>query len=156
MSSSLIPLEWKNLSLERRGNIFILTLQKSPENRLDSAFCQEIIRAFNYVRKALGENSDGAIITRGSDAKFWCTGLDLDESDRDPFAYSDGFFPLLAAVMDFPFPTIALITGHTFGGACPFALSHDYRVMNSKRGFISMVRSDCDERGFISAAADRV
>lgn len=40
--------------------------------------------------------------------------------------------------MDFPFPTIALITGHTFGGAGPFALSHDYRVMNSKRGFISM------------------
>jgi enoyl-CoA hydratase/carnithine racemase len=40
--------------------------------------------------------------------------------------------------MDFPFPTVALITGHTFGGACPFALSHDYRVMNSKRGFISM------------------
>ena len=34
--------------------------------------------------------------------------------------------------------TIALITGHTFGGACPFALSHDYRVMNSSRGFLSM------------------
>ena len=40
--------------------------------------------------------------------------------------------------MDFPFPTIALLTGHTFGGACPLALAHDYRVMNSKRGFISM------------------
>jgi enoyl-CoA hydratase/carnithine racemase len=35
-------------------------------------------------------------------------------------------------------PTIALLTGHTFGGACPFALSHDYRIMNSKRGYISM------------------
>jgi enoyl-CoA hydratase/carnithine racemase len=40
--------------------------------------------------------------------------------------------------MDYPFPTIALVTGHTFGGGCPFALSHDYRIMNSKRGFISM------------------
>lgn len=45
---------------------------------------------------------------------------------------------LLATIVDFPFPTIALLTGHTFGGAVPFALSHDYRVMNSKRGFISM------------------
>ncbi len=45
---------------------------------------------------------------------------------------------MLATIMDFPFPTIALITGHTFGGAGPFALSHDYRVMNSKRGFFSM------------------
>jgi enoyl-CoA hydratase/carnithine racemase len=65
-------------------------------------------------------------------------GLELDESDTNPFANSDGFYPLLATLMDYPFPTIALITGHTFGGACPFALSHDYRIMNSSRGFISM------------------
>jgi enoyl-CoA hydratase/carnithine racemase len=64
--------------------------------------------------------------------------LELDEADSNPAANSEGFYPLLATLMDFPFPTIALITGHTFGGAGPFALSHDYRVMNSKRGFISM------------------
>lgn len=40
--------------------------------------------------------------------------------------------------MDFPFPTIALVTGHTFGGGCPLALAHDYRIMNADRGFISM------------------
>lgn len=45
---------------------------------------------------------------------------------------------LLATLLDYPFPTIALLTGHTFGGACPFALSHDYRIMNSSRGFFSM------------------
>ncbi len=45
---------------------------------------------------------------------------------------------MLATIMDFPYPTIALITGHTFGGGCPFALAHDYRIMNSKRGFFCM------------------
>jgi len=45
---------------------------------------------------------------------------------------------MLHTILDFPYPTIALLTGHTFGGACPFALSHDYRVMNSERGFICM------------------
>lgn len=45
---------------------------------------------------------------------------------------------LIHTILDFPFPTIALLTGHTFGGACPLALAHDYRVMNSRRGFISM------------------
>lgn len=44
----------------------------------------------------------------------------------------------MATLLDYPFPTIALLTGHTFGGACPFALAHDYRIMNSKRGFFSM------------------
>lgn len=45
---------------------------------------------------------------------------------------------LLATITDFPYPTIALITGHTFGGGCPLALAHDYRIMNSKRGFFCM------------------
>ncbi|KAI1939163.1 hypothetical protein LOZ12_004904 [Ophidiomyces ophidiicola] len=65
-------------------------------------------------------------------------GLELEEQDVNPFANTDGFYPMLHTILDFPYPTIALLTGHTFGGACPFALSHDYRVMNSQRGFISM------------------
>lgn len=62
----------------------------------------------------------------------------MDESDSNPSTNASGFFPLLALLLDFPFPTIALITGHTFGGACPFALAHDYRIMNSSRGYLSM------------------
>lgn len=45
---------------------------------------------------------------------------------------------LLRTLLDFPFPTICLITGHTFGGACLLTLAHDYRIMNSQRGFWSM------------------
>jgi enoyl-CoA hydratase/carnithine racemase len=45
---------------------------------------------------------------------------------------------MLAAILDFPFPTVALLTGHTFGGASVMALAHDYRVMNSARGFICL------------------
>ncbi|KAF2210945.1 hypothetical protein CERZMDRAFT_118114 [Cercospora zeae-maydis SCOH1-5] len=129
----------KHLLLERYdNNVFVLTMRKAPENRINSAYAQELISAYNTVRKILGEDSEGAVITKGNDAKFWCTGLELDEADSNPYANSEGFYPLLATIVDFPFPTIALITGHTFGGAGPFALSHDYRVMNSKRGFISM------------------
>lgn len=128
-----------NLALDRYdGNVFVITMKKAPENRLNVAYAQKLIGAYNQVRKLLGTESEGAVITKGNDAKFWCTGLELEESDTNPYANNEGFFPLLATIVDFPFPTIALITGHTFGGACPFALSHDYRVMNSKRGFISM------------------
>ena len=49
---------------------------------------------------------------------------------------------MIHAVLDFPFPTIALITGHTFGGGCPFSLAFDYRIMNSERGFFCMVAVD--------------
>ncbi|KAL4951770.1 ClpP/crotonase-like domain-containing protein [Aspergillus filifer] len=129
---------FRDLSLERHGNVFVITMQKPPENRLNTWYCQEIIRAFRTVEQTLGSDSEGAVITRGNDAKFWCTGLELDESDNNPFANSDGFYPLVHTVLDFPYPTIALLTGHTFGGACPFALAHDYRIMNARRGFFSM------------------
>jgi len=129
----------ENLGLERHGNVFVITLKRAPENRLTSSFCQEIIRAFHHIQHEFGPDAPGAVITRGSDAKFWCTGVDLDERKTNPYSNSDGLFPMIHAILDFPYPTIALITGHTFGGACPFALAHDYRIMNSKRGFISMV-----------------
>lgn len=64
--------------------------------------------------------------------------MELDESDTNIYANSDGFFPLMATLLDYPYPTVACMTGHTFGGACLLALSMDYRVMNSERGFISM------------------
>ncbi|KAH9826780.1 Enoyl-CoA hydratase/isomerase [Teratosphaeria destructans] len=128
-----------DLALDRHhGNIFVLTMRKAPENRINSAYAQRLIAAYNTVRRILGPDTEGAVVTQGNDAKFWCTGLELDEADTNPHANTSGFFPLLATLLDFPYPTIALLTGHTFGGATPFALSHDYRVMNARRGFISM------------------
>ena len=129
---------YKFISVERKGDIYIITLQKPPENRLNVEACQELIRAYRQVEKDLGKDSDGAVILRGKDAKYFTTGLDLHERDQNIFASSDGFYPLLATVLDFPFPTIALITGHVMGGACLLTLAHDYRVMNSQRGYWQM------------------
>ena len=49
---------------------------------------------------------------------------------------------MLATILDFPYPTIALLTGHSLGGACLFALAHDYRIMNSSRGFFQLPAID--------------
>jgi Delta3-Delta2-enoyl-CoA isomerase len=129
----------KLLTVDRHGDVFVITLQRGPENRLTSEFCRQIIQAFHDIERQIGPDAPGAVITRGSNAKFWCTGADLSERETNPFANSDGFYPMLHTILDFRFPTIALLTGHTFGGACPFALAHDYRIMNSERGFICMV-----------------
>lgn len=138
MSSPSEP-RFTKLALARQGDVFILTLSSPPENRLNSAFCREIITAFHHIQRVLGPSSSGAVITTSHSNKFFCTGLELNEGDTNPLANTDGFYPMLHTILDFPYPTVALLTGHTFGGACPFALAHDYRVMNSKRGFISMV-----------------
>ena len=73
---------YKYISVERRGDIFVITLQKPPENRLNVEACQELIRAYRQVEKDLGQDAEGAVILRGSDAKFFTTGLDLHERDE--------------------------------------------------------------------------
>lgn len=138
MGSSKFPV-FKHIILERKDFVFIVTLNRGPENRLTVDLCQEFIAALRYVQTTLGPDAPGALITKGNNAKFWCTGIELGERATNPFSNSEGFYPLVHAILDFPYPTIALLTGHTFGGACPLAMSHDYRVMNSERGFISMV-----------------
>ncbi|KAF4553996.1 Hypothetical protein D9617_5g068710 [Elsinoe fawcettii] len=119
-------------------NIFVLTLRKPPENRLNSSYCRLLISTIHRIHDLIPAGSPGALITTSSSPKFFCTGLELDESDTNPYANAMGFYPLLATLLDFPYPTVAAITGHTFGGACPFVLAHDYRIMNAERGFISM------------------
>lgn len=139
---STVPPVFKDLTItspKDAAGIHIITLRKAPENRINLEFANTIISALRHIEENLIKpDSPGAVILTSWSDKFWCTGLDLDEGERNPYANSDGFFPLLATLLDYPYPTIALLTGHTFGGACPLALSCDYRVMNSRRGFLSM------------------
>lgn len=142
--ASLATHSFQDLTVERRrNNVFIITLHRGDENKLTGPFYQEIMKAFHLIHRA--------VVTRGSNEKFWCTGIELE--DEDPWLSSDGFTQyalqmvfeiqtlindqMLAMILDFPFPTVACVTGHTFGGGCPFALAHDYRVMNSSKGFDS-------------------
>lgn len=140
--SSKSQTTFSNLSITQAPpsslNIYIITLQKPPENRITTSFAQTLISALRHIESLIPPSSPGAVIIRGSDLKYWCTGLDLHESSVNPYANSDGFYPLLASLLDYPYPTVAAITGHTFGGAVPLALACDYRVMNRRRGFISM------------------
>lgn len=119
--------------------VYVLEMQKGPENRINEAFAQNMIAALRYVEtELLAPDTPGAVIISSFSNKFWSTGLDLHESERNPLSEPDGFYPLLATLLDYPFPTVALVTGHAFGGACPLALACDYRIMNSKRGFFNM------------------
>ena len=64
----------KDLALDRYdGNIFVITMRKAPENRLNVYYAQKLISAFGKVRQILGTSVEGAVITRGNDEKFWCT-----------------------------------------------------------------------------------
>lgn len=132
---------YKFISVERKGresNVFVVTLKKPPENRLNVAACKELVQAYHSIQNELGHDTAGAVILTSESNKFFTTGLDLHERDTNKFSSSDGFYPLLRTILDFPFPTIVCITGHVFGGACLLTLAHDYRIMNANRGYWQM------------------
>jgi enoyl-CoA hydratase/carnithine racemase len=49
---------------------------------------------------------------------------------------------LISTILDFPYPTIALLTGHTFGAGCLLALAHDYRITSSAKRYFSIPAID--------------
>lgn len=86
---------YKDLDVKRLdGNIYVITMQKPPENRITLEFAQTMIRAYRDIEKEIGSDAEGAVILRGNDAKFFTTGLDLYERDVNPFASTDGFYPV--------------------------------------------------------------
>ncbi len=64
---------YQYLKVERKGNVFIIILRKPPQNRLNVAFCQELMRAYNSIQKELGADAEGAVVLTGNDAKFFTT-----------------------------------------------------------------------------------
>lgn len=66
-------MDYRYLKVERKGDVFIIILRKPPENRLNVACCQELIKAYHSIQKELGSDAEGAVVLTGSDAKFFTT-----------------------------------------------------------------------------------
>lgn len=66
----------EHLDVERRGAIFIITLQKPPENRLTMKLCQDLISTYRRIEQELSAETlepEGAVILRGNNTKFFTT-----------------------------------------------------------------------------------
>lgn len=93
--TSVTSYPFKHLTVEsHENNIYVITLRQGDQNKLTVPFCQEIIRAFHSIQREIKPKEGGAVITRGSNEKFFCTGLELE--DQDPWMSCDGFYPVSA------------------------------------------------------------
>lgn len=64
------------IDVKQRDRVFIITLQKPPENRLTEGLCQTLIKVYRTIEKQLSEGNpepEGAVILKGKDAKFFTT-----------------------------------------------------------------------------------
>ncbi|OWF55134.1 enoyl-CoA delta isomerase 1, peroxisomal-like [Mizuhopecten yessoensis] len=126
------------VSVEFTDDGFAILTMKNGENRLNAEFL-EILN--DNLDKVLRNKSCKALITTG-EGKFYSNGVDLKwlmkQSKEVHLHFRSEIESLLWRMTHFPLPTVALLNGHAFAGGAFLAITHDYIVMNSKRGWFSM------------------
>lgn len=132
-------------SLEKRGNIYILTLTGDDQHRFNPTLLDAISAALHRVRsETLATSSSSALITTAH-GKFFSNGYDLDWASKDPTRpkiMSSKLRSVIKDLISLPMPTIAAITGHAAASGVILALSHDYVFMRKDRGFVYMSEMD--------------
>ncbi|XP_077983488.1 uncharacterized protein LOC144438302 [Glandiceps talaboti] len=121
-------------SVEFRGDLAILWMNNG-ENRFNLDTIAEIQKALDVVERS---STTRALITTGV-GKFYSNGFDLEALSSGGAEKGEEFiarvYELWVRLMTFPIPTVAAINGHCYAGGGLFALSHDYRVMRTRRGW---------------------
>ncbi|SNX85015.1 uncharacterized protein MEPE_03724 [Melanopsichium pennsylvanicum] len=144
-----------SLSFDGDSRIFVLTMlgKETPDNRLTHTFiAQGLLPALKHVEQqwnnmlSSGESDQGAalISTGGTDAsaKIFSNGLDFEKAVADPRFFDTHLNALYEKLLTFPIPTIAAVNGHAFAAGFGLACTHDYRIMNAKRGYMCMNEID--------------
>ncbi|KAL5559761.1 hypothetical protein UlMin_035972 [Ulmus minor] len=136
-------------TLEKRGNLFFLTLTGDDDHRLGPAVIDSLLSALSQVKSQATRGS--ALITTAQGSKFFSNGLDLAwarAANSNSAALGRlgqmvaSFKPIIAELISLPMPTIAALPGHAAAGGFLLAISHDYIVMRSDRGVLYMSEVD--------------
>lgn len=131
----------KYILLSDKGSYYVLELNSPPDNRLTPSLITAFIQALDTLKFYYDPKP---LVTTSSSQKFYSNGLDYELSQRTPNFMGLYYYPLLAAFVDFPWPTIANINGHCFAGAFCLVAFHDYRVMNPTKGWLCMNELEFD------------
>lgn len=130
-------------TLEKRGNIFVLTLTGNDEHQLHPDLINSIRAA---LRQARAEATGLSVLITIAQGKFFSNGYNLNWLLQDTAYRSKIMCSLVQRLAtDFftlPMPTIAAITGHACGSGFGLALCHDYILMRRDIGFLYMNELD--------------
>ncbi|GMY05155.1 enoyl-CoA delta isomerase 2, peroxisomal-like [Fagus crenata] len=135
-------------TLEKRGNLFFLTLTGDDDHRLSPTLIDSLITALSQVKS---QAVCGSVLITTAHGRFFSNGFDLgwaqaassSSAARDRLHYMvDSFKPFVAALLSLPMPTIAAVPGHAAAAGFVLALGHDYFLMRRDRGVLYMSEVD--------------
>ena len=129
------------IDLEFDDGVFVLRM-RNGQNLLNLDFLRALNEALDEVEGSTGPSS---LVTTG-EGKFYSNGLDLSWMLGEGAARMAEFGPLLqrtfARLVAFPAVTVAALNGHVFAAGAVLALTQDFRVMRSDRGFFCLPEVD--------------
>ncbi|CAL0300876.1 unnamed protein product [Lupinus luteus] len=135
-------------SLEKRGNLFFLTLTGDDQHRLGPPLISSIL---STLSKISSEATPGSVLITTAHGKYLSTGFDLSYARSAPSpsealdrltSMVESLRPVAAAFMSLPMPTIVAVTGHAAAGGFMIPICHDYILMRSDHGVLLMPEMD--------------
>ncbi|KAK5844113.1 enoyl-CoA delta isomerase 2, peroxisomal-like [Gossypium arboreum] len=135
-------------TLEKRGNLFILTFTGEDQHRFNPNLIGSLLSLLSQVK---AEATRGSALITQAQGKFFSNGFDLDwaqaagseQGAAERLHHMVALFkPVTAALLSLPMPTVAAITGHAAAAGFLLALSHDYLIMRKDRGVLYMSEVD--------------
>lgn len=120
----------QHITLEREEGVLVITLSRGKANALNGEVIDELQQALNHAR--VDERTHGVVLT-SSVPKMFCGGFDVEEvfkyaPDRLT-QYVTRFIRLFDTLRHLPKPTVAGMSGHSYGGGSILALACDERIM---------------------------
>ena len=137
MTSTTTTSTWRNLSIERRGPVTVLFVNRpdvlNALNRETLAEIESCVRAFET------DAEQGALIVTGAGEKSFISGADINElavlGPRDAEAISRFGQRVLDALEGSSKAVIAAVNGYAFGGGCELALACHVRLASENAVF---------------------
>lgn len=123
----------KPLLIERKDSVVTLILNRPAKK---NSLSPELVELFLKTLEDLaGDDRVRVLVIRGSGDKAFCSGYDLralptkaSDDVRGKLQTLNPVEALFEAVVNFPYPVIALINGVAFGAGCELAICCDIRI----------------------------
>ncbi|KAJ4750152.1 Enoyl-CoA delta isomerase 3 [Rhynchospora pubera] len=131
-------------TLEKRGNIYLLTLTGSGEHRFNPSLLSSLRAALSSL--LCSSHAPNSALITCAEGKFFSNGFDQSWVRSAPPSQhriiSDLLRGLISDYLSLPMPTVCAVTDHAAAAGCALVLAHDYVVMREDRGFFYMSELD--------------
>ena len=126
-------MEFKNIILEKKEGITVLTLNRPPVNVVN----YEAIMEINFaLRELKNDEATGVLLLRGAGNKAFCAGVEIKDhiGDKMPMMMRE-FGQIFSLLKKLGKPSIAVVNGAALGGGCELVAGCDMAIASEKAKF---------------------